>query len=107
MERRLDKMKAEDTVIDIGEDKYDGLGADTLVQIQAEETWKARDGEIEAAKVRGLEAGLEQGKAEGKRELIEWGDEFCPHSKGGIPGGITLKRQCCQCWQALKEVLGE
>lgn len=34
-------MKAKDTVMDIAEDKYDGLGADSLVEIQAEISFKA------------------------------------------------------------------
>ncbi len=34
-------MDYKDTVIDIAEDKYDGLGADTLVEIQAELAFKA------------------------------------------------------------------
>ena len=34
-------MEAKDTVIDISENKYDGLGADTLVELQAEISFKA------------------------------------------------------------------
>lgn len=42
------------------------------LKAQAEITWKARDGEVEAAKVQGLEAGLEQGKMEGIKEVVDW-----------------------------------
>lgn len=70
----------QDTVIDIAEDRYDGLKADTLVEIQAEITFEA--GFDEGSK-RTLEAAdstfgelLKAERKAGIREVVEWIHQF-------------------------------
>ncbi len=53
--------------------------------------------------------GFEVEKAIAKAQLkqvVEWGDEPCPHSKvpysDGVPYG-DRKHGCSECWQALKK----
>lgn len=46
-------------------------------------------------------------RAETAREIFDWGDEPCPHSKLfttkiGVPYSPREKRQCFECWQELK-----
>ncbi|KKL57200.1 hypothetical protein LCGC14_2237790 [marine sediment metagenome] len=40
------------------------------------------------------------------KQVVEWGDEPCPHSKvpcsDGVPYG-DRKHGCSECWQALKK----
>ena len=46
----------------------------------------------------GLKAGVEQGRC----EVVEWGNELCPHSPTSY--GNYRRHQCRDCWQAtLKE----
>jgi len=61
-------MEAKDTVMDIAEDKYDGLGADTLVELQAEISFKA-----------------------GIKEVAEWIDEWWERGRGGKQNWYELE----------------
>ena len=70
-------MEAKDIVIDIAEDKYDGLGADTLVEIQAKEAFKAGYEEGQKHKEPVYDFGRRQYEA-GIREVVEWVE------KGGL-----------------------
>jgi len=67
--------------MDIAEDKYDGLGADTLVEIQAEISFKA-----------------------GIREVVEFSNDICVLHRDADArvrqGKILRKGNCYECWQA-------
>ena len=45
---------------------------------------------------------LNEQKKAGIREVVEWGEEDCPH----FPTVSMKKRQCTECWQAKKEEWG-
>ncbi len=65
-------IEAKDTVIDIAEDKYDGLGADTLVEIQAEISFKVgKTAGVAESLIPALKA-IEESHKAGQRERAKW-----------------------------------
>lgn len=40
----------------------------------------------------------------GRREVIEWGDELCPHGTLAADTSKAYKRECDKCWQALQHL---
>lgn len=47
-----------------------------------------------------------EGKAEGRGEVVEWADKYCPHRQG-ISGIQNMSRRYCEdCWQAQKKEWG-
>lgn len=66
---------------------------------QTEVTWKARDVEIEAAKVQGFEAGLEQGESLAKK-VVEWIElnHHYPQTKGGYYFATSIWQAQLKIW---------
>jgi len=66
----------------------------------------ANPNRIRLATTKLLEAQLQQTL----RDVIEWGEELCPHC-ANIPADRLwcdiLKRDCPECWQELKQMAGK
>lgn len=56
--------------------------------------------ELQRAIAAACQASYEAGKQDGLKAVGEWGEERCPHEVDTLPN--FTKRECPQCWQALK-----
>lgn len=114
-------MEAKDTVMDIAEDKYDGLGADTLVEIQAEISFKAGREESEnklvllraeadgyLSQLLDVQQDCIKARKAGIREVVDFSNDICIlHGDADArvrQGKVLRKGNCYECWKAqLKE----
>jgi len=63
-------------------------------------TQDARFAVAQAQHEKSFKAGIKQGK----KEVVEWGEEICPHEVDTLPH--FHKRECPKCWQALRREAG-
>jgi len=111
--------KIEEDFVSPDDDNWLGKVQDAVAKAQAEKSYKAgvntridediaRDSKLyEDGYSAGKKHGHSEGKKDGRRGLIEWGDDICPHGTLTADTSVASKRECGECWQTLlKELEG-